>query len=420
MFALFLPLLLRGANAQSVCNTQQPSLPGTYPPVLTTATIVNGDTTARQLFESIKADPAYGNVLNGGIAPKGNPNGSGDFSGDCWWTQGNCKTPKRSWLPVDYFTCSEGRTWGLSIDDGPNCNNDLLYSFLSSQNPPIKGTVFYIGSNVMAYPLAAQRGARDGHEICVHTWSHKTMTSLTDEQVFAELYYTKVAIHAATGITTKCWRPPQGDVDDRVRTWAFALGMRTILWDHDTFDYELDAGTPQSTIDNNYQGIYNAASDNNGVVVLQHELTDQTMGEFIRQYPNAAQHYHHFMPVTSCYNDTTPYVQTNITFPTFQQYLAGQRATPVTPFITNQLPVFATYDEDPTSGGTTSSSSTTTSQTTSSGSTSSNNSPTTSTTGGSTKPTNTAAGDHNNSAATNVVIARWAILASLAGLGLML
>ena len=47
------------------------------------------------------------------------------------------------------------------------------------------------GINIMQNPSQAQRGLKDGHEICVHTWSHKYMTSLTNTQVFAELYYTK-------------------------------------------------------------------------------------------------------------------------------------------------------------------------------------------------------------------------------------
>lgn len=43
----------------------------------------------------------------------------------------------------------------------------------------------------------------------------------------------------ATGITTKCWRPPYGDVDDRVRAIAWQMGMQTILWDQDTNDWDM-------------------------------------------------------------------------------------------------------------------------------------------------------------------------------------
>lgn len=55
------------------------------------------------------------------------------------------------------------------------------------------------------------------------------MTSLTNEQAFAELYFSKKAIKEVLGITVRCWRPPYGDTDDRIRAIAAALDMRTIM-----------------------------------------------------------------------------------------------------------------------------------------------------------------------------------------------
>ena len=44
-------------------------------------------------------------------------------------------------------------------------------------------------------------------------------------------------IRAVTGVTPKCWRPPYGDVDDRIRSIAAALNLTTIVWSYDSFDY---------------------------------------------------------------------------------------------------------------------------------------------------------------------------------------
>lgn len=75
------------------------------------------------------------------------------------------------------------------------------------------------------------------------------MTSLTNEEVFAELYYTRQLIKDLMGVTPKCWwvhsictrvfrltirRPPYGDVDNRVRMFAMGLNLTTIIWDRDT------------------------------------------------------------------------------------------------------------------------------------------------------------------------------------------
>jgi hypothetical protein len=54
---------------------------------------------------------------------------------------------------------------GYGFDDGPNCTHNAFYDFLASQNQ--KATMFYIGSNVLNWPLEAQRALADGHQICI-------------------------------------------------------------------------------------------------------------------------------------------------------------------------------------------------------------------------------------------------------------
>ncbi|EEB97590.1 hypothetical protein MPER_03059, partial [Moniliophthora perniciosa FA553] len=102
----------------------------------------------------------------------------------------------------------------------------------------IKATMFFIGSNVLGWPLQAKRAFEDGtgHEICVHGWSHKAMTGFTNEEAWAELYYTMQAIKVVTGATPTCFRPPLGDIDDRIRYIAHSLGLKTMLWKYDTYD----------------------------------------------------------------------------------------------------------------------------------------------------------------------------------------
>ena len=107
------------------------------------------------------------------IAPKGTR--AGDFSTvsynntdpDCWWSWNKCTTPKIAGLADDTTRCDEPLTWGLTLDDGPNCSHNAYYDYLKEQEQ--KATMFFIGSNVMDWPLEAQRALGDGHEICVHS-----------------------------------------------------------------------------------------------------------------------------------------------------------------------------------------------------------------------------------------------------------
>ncbi|EDR02485.1 carbohydrate esterase family 4 protein, partial [Laccaria bicolor S238N-H82] len=244
---------------------------------------------------------------------------------DCWWTYHQCVTPKLAGLPMDISSVPEPKTLGYGFDDGPNCSHNALYDYLTSQQQ--KATMFYVGSNVLDWPLEAQRAITDGHEVCVHTWSHRYMTALSSPDAFAELYYTMQAIKLVTGVTPTCWRPPYGDVDDRIRSIANGLGLRTIIWKYDSFDWkEGMPGVTEATVDQNYQGLIDGANsgtfDSVGAIMLTHELNNYTMSEAIKWYPSlrAAFTVKFFVvPVGVALNKTQPYVESTPTQPSFSQ-----------------------------------------------------------------------------------------------------
>ena len=160
----------------------------------------------------------------------------------------------------------------------------FLFVFRSQVNVQliILPAMFYIGSNVMDWPMEAARGLADGHEICVHTWSHRYMTAFQSEDAFAELWYTvrcsilcnhhfhlfifhpyqMNAIKLAIGVTPTCWRPPFGDTDDRIRAIAKGLGLRTIIWGYDSNDWQVGStNTTPAQVDANYQNLIASAKN---------------------------------------------------------------------------------------------------------------------------------------------------------------
>ncbi|KAJ3273599.1 hypothetical protein HK104_004257 [Borealophlyctis nickersoniae] len=245
---------------------------------------------------------------------------------DCWWSASTCKTPKWPGLTPDVYTCPEPMTFGLTYDDGPNCTNAYFYDFLK-QNKQL-ASLFYIGSNVINWPNEAKRGVQDGHHIVVHTWSHPLMTTLTNQEVFAELYYTKKIIKEVLGVSAKHWRPPQGDVDDRVRAIAQQLGLTTILWNLDSNDWKMaPAGTlTPATIDGFFQTFINGAQNGtfarSGAIALEHEANEGTMGKGMEWYPKIKAAFKHVTSVATCMNWTQPYEEGDITHPSFSQYTA--------------------------------------------------------------------------------------------------
>jgi len=182
----------------------------------------------------------------------------------------------------------------------------------------------------MDWPLEAQRAVADGHEICVHTWSHRYMTAFQSEDAFAELWYTMNAIKLAVGVTPTCWRPPYGDTDDRIRSIAKALGLRTILWGYDSNDWQVGStNVTASQVDSNYmsliQNAQNGVFNSAGAIILTHELNNFTMQEAIKFYPQLKTAFKGgIVPVGVAYNITQPYVETNYSLPSFSQYTSGK------------------------------------------------------------------------------------------------
>ncbi|KZP15538.1 carbohydrate esterase family 4 protein [Athelia psychrophila] len=292
------------------------------------ATIVATDAAANAKWNSIKGSVPTNIPTKGTIA--------GDFSNftptyspsdpDCWWTYDKCVTPKLAGLKPDTSFVPEPLTLGYGFDDGPNCSHNAFYDFLSEQKQ--KATMFYIGSNVQNHALEAQRALADGHEICVHTWSHPYMTAVPSEGVFAELYYTMQMIKLATGVTPTCWRPPYGDIDDRVRSIANALGLRSILWQYDSNDWQVGStATTPAQVDANYQALITSAGNGTfntqGTIILTHELNNYTMQEAINFYPKLKAAFKALVPVGVAMNISQPYVETNYTLPSFSQYTSG-------------------------------------------------------------------------------------------------
>ncbi|TIC72956.1 glycoside hydrolase/deacetylase [Wallemia mellicola] len=320
-----------------------------FPPIWEPAVIVEGDTAAQNKFNEIKQ------VLPSNIKPKGTHDG--DFSKtlpsydvsdpDCWYTFNKCTKPKVEGLSDDITNLPEPETWGLGFDDGPNCSHNKFYDFLSENE--LKANMYYIGSNVLNWPYQAQRGRSDGHQLCVHSWSHHHMTSFDDEGAFAELYYTIQAIKAVTGVTPTCWRPPFGDVDDRIRLIAESLGLETTLWEYDTKDWQTNFSQLDiDTVRQNYEDVFDAAKNgtfnDHGTIVLTHEITGNTMDLFMEMYPKIKENFKYVVPFYAATNTTNLYVETDEeveqgeTFEDYVNHVYGSTVSAPTSTNTNYHP----------------------------------------------------------------------------------
>ncbi|KAJ3010532.1 chitin deacetylase [Thoreauomyces humboldtii] len=196
--------------------------------------------------QSLLTQPVYGSVTSFG-------NGTVIYSGDGSAT-GNCKynvpigsavdnclrTANTANFQADVTGCPGANTWGFTVDDGPTAavatdptnlapdTSDLLTQLTATNNT--KATFFLIGAQSFYHPTAVQAVYAAGHEVAVHTWTHSALSTLTNEQIVAEILFTEALLVRITGVRPTMMRPPYGDVDDRGRAIIAALGYRLIMW----------------------------------------------------------------------------------------------------------------------------------------------------------------------------------------------
>ncbi|KAJ3220404.1 chitin deacetylase [Dinochytrium kinnereticum] len=190
--------------------------------------------------------------------------------------------------------CSDGRAWALTYDDGPSDNTRAVLDTLDGVNGQ-KATFFVVGTRLLdgGAQEMLRRAYRAGHQIAIHTWSHSRLTSLTNEQIVAEVMWTGRIIQDVIGVFPRYMRPPYGAVDDRVLRVMRALGMEVINWNVVSIQLSsflalrksnsialLNISSPQdsldwqnaaSTMDRMNEGIANNRG-RNGVISLQHDI----------------------------------------------------------------------------------------------------------------------------------------------------
>ena len=107
----------------------------------------------------------------------------------------------------DFTECLNPETWALTYDDGPGeFTENRVLKPLAERN--IKATFFVVGQEVATSPQELKKIHDGGHQIGIHTWSHPELTTLTNDQIVAEIVWTARIIKNITGVAPTMFRPP--------------------------------------------------------------------------------------------------------------------------------------------------------------------------------------------------------------------
>lgn len=151
----------------------------------------------------------------------------------------------------------------LTFDDGPHYKyTEKILDILKKYD--IRATFFTVGTNVERFPELVDRELSEGHEVANHTYSHKHMAELNENEFISEVTGWEDSISLHNEYTDKLFRPPEGILTDSEYTAVTDLGYDIILWSVDTRDW---AHTPVDKIVENVM-----SNVNNGSIILFHDF----------------------------------------------------------------------------------------------------------------------------------------------------
>lgn len=128
------------------------------------------------------------------------------------------------------------RRIALTFDDGPHPSyTPRLLELLRAKK--VKATFFVIGFMAEKYPELVRDIALSGHEVGNHSFSHVTLTKISQEDALIEYEAANLAVAKITGRQPRYCRPPGGDFNNAVIDAGALAGLTTVLWTDDPGDY---------------------------------------------------------------------------------------------------------------------------------------------------------------------------------------
>jgi peptidoglycan/xylan/chitin deacetylase (PgdA/CDA1 family) len=123
---------------------------------------------------------------------------------------------------------AQGKVVYLTFDDGPDPRwTPEVLAVLAKHG--VHGTFFMLAEESDSHPELVDQVRAAGNQIGNHSISHPQLTKLSPAQLHHQV---------ADGIKSKCFRPPYGATNARVRAEIKRDGMQQVLWDVDTEDWK--------------------------------------------------------------------------------------------------------------------------------------------------------------------------------------
>ena len=122
----------------------------------------------------------------------------------------------------------------LTFDEGYEAGYTEKILDILKENE-VKAAFFITAHYVNTEPELVKRMIDDGHIVGNHTVNHKSMPSLTEEEIKKEVMDLHQSIYSKFNYEMKYIRPPKGEFSENTLKITNSLGYKTVMW---SFAYE--------------------------------------------------------------------------------------------------------------------------------------------------------------------------------------
>lgn len=173
----------------------------------------------------------------------------------------------------------------LTFDDGPSKYTREIVEVLDKYNAC--ATFFILGNKVPIYEKTLINLIKKGNEIGNHSYNHKWLTKLSNENFREQIDKTQNIIKDKLNYEPKYLRPTYGSVNQRIRR---NTNLEIVLWNVDTLDWKIKSSSKiaKRTI----------SKVKNGDIILMHDTHERTLEAIKKIVPELQKHGYQFVTIS--------------------------------------------------------------------------------------------------------------------------
>ena len=169
----------------------------------------------------------------------------------------------------------------LTFDAGYE-NGNVARNLDTLKCESVPAAFFVLGHMIEKETALVVRMQNEGHLVCNHTFSHKSMVNKSQAEFSAELERLEQSCIKYTGkALAKFYRPPEGKFDENSLRHAKEIGYKTVFW---SFGYDDWDNNRQMSADKAKKKILDNL--HNGEIMLLHPTSNtnaEILGDVIRE-----------------------------------------------------------------------------------------------------------------------------------------